>query len=78
MAAEQRVEALDANILASRQNTIRESARIGYTDLGDFYYNRGELQVGVLGGGVEKGTLPHPSFCFPNIFSHPYCCTFSD
>eukprot|EP00245_Coleochaete_scutata_P005782 TRINITY_DN19649_c0_g1_i1.p1 TRINITY_DN19649_c0_g1~~TRINITY_DN19649_c0_g1_i1.p1 ORF type:complete len:435 (-),score=92.43 TRINITY_DN19649_c0_g1_i1:295-1599(-) len=40
----QRHEKLEGELNAYKTNLIKESIRMGYNDLGDFYYNRGDLQ----------------------------------
>jgi hypothetical protein len=44
-AAAARKERLEGELHGSKSNLIKESIRIGHNDLGDFYYNRGNLQV---------------------------------
>ncbi|KAG1362306.1 COP9 signalosome complex subunit 1 [Cocos nucifera] len=41
--AEQRKDKLDNELNGYRTNLIKESIRMGYNDLGDFYYARGQL-----------------------------------
>lgn len=33
-----------------KSNLIKESIRMGHNELGDFFYARGDLQVGAQGG----------------------------
>ena len=36
---------LESDLVAYKNQLIKESIRMGNNDLGDFYYNRGDLQV---------------------------------
>lgn len=42
--AAQRLEKLENELNGYKTNLIKESIRMGYNDLGDFYYGRGDLQ----------------------------------
>jgi hypothetical protein len=46
-----------------KSNLIKESIRMGHVQLGDFYYARGDLQVGgwVKGKGGGGGGLRNPA-----------------
>lgn len=46
--AAQRQERLDTDLHGFKTNLIKESIRMGHTDLGDFFYNKGDLQVRAL------------------------------
>eukprot|EP00879_Flechtneria_rotunda_P011738 GHRR01012259.1.p1 GENE.GHRR01012259.1~~GHRR01012259.1.p1 ORF type:complete len:109 (+),score=33.92 GHRR01012259.1:1683-2009(+) len=43
--AAQKQERLEAELHSHKTNLIKESIRLGHNDLGDFFYNRGDLQV---------------------------------
>lgn len=45
LAAAQKQERLEAELHSHKTNLIKESIRLGHNDLGDFFYNRGDLQV---------------------------------
>ena len=45
-AAAARQEVLETELHSSKSNLIKESVRMGYDDLGDFFYHKGDLQVG--------------------------------
>jgi hypothetical protein len=44
-AAAQKQERLESELHSHKTNLIKESIRLGHNDLGDFFYNRGDLQV---------------------------------
>jgi COP9 signalosome complex subunit 1 len=48
LAAAQKQERLESELHSHKTNLIKESIRLGHNDLGDFSYNRGDLQVGFL------------------------------
>jgi hypothetical protein len=48
LAAAQKQERLESELHSHKTNLIKESIRLGHNDLGDFFYNRGDLQVRVL------------------------------
>lgn len=37
---------LESELQSYKTNLIKESIRMGHNDLGDFFYDRGDLQVG--------------------------------
>jgi hypothetical protein len=43
--AAQKQERLEAELHGYKTNLIKESIRMGHNDLGDFFYDRGDLQV---------------------------------
>ena len=43
--ASQRLEKLELELNQYKANLIKESIRMGHNDLGDFYYEQGDLQV---------------------------------
>lgn len=45
IAAAQKQERLESELHSHKTNLIKESIRLGHNDLGDFFYNRGDLQV---------------------------------
>lgn len=45
VAAAQKQERLEAELHSHKTNLIKESIRLSHNDLGDFFYNRGDLQV---------------------------------
>jgi COP9 signalosome complex subunit 1 len=45
LAAAQKQERLESELHSHKTNLIKESIRLGHNDLGDFSYNRGDLQV---------------------------------
>lgn len=51
---------LEQNLHTYKTNLIKESIRMGYNDLGNFYYEHGMLQVGHQGLGFRD-----PSFMLP-------------
>eukprot|EP00775_Hariotina_reticulata_P007615 gene7612-7817_t len=44
LAAAQKQERLESELHSHKTNLIKESIRLGHNDLGDFFYNRGDLQ----------------------------------
>ena len=44
--AAQRCHKLEAELTGYKTNLVKESIRMGHNDLGEFYYERGDLQVG--------------------------------
>ena len=44
------LERLDNELNGYKSNLIKESIRMGHNDMGDFYYARGDLQVGPPSG----------------------------
>lgn len=52
LAAVQRQERLEAELHGHKTNLIKESIRQSHNALGDFFYSRGDLQVGAWEGGA--------------------------
>jgi predicted DNA-binding protein len=52
-------ERLESELHASKANLVKEAIRQGNNDLGDFYYARGDLQVGRPGGSAATSFFLH-------------------
>jgi len=63
LAAVQRQERLEAELHGHKTNLIKESIRQSHNALGDFFYSRGDLQVGGWEGGPQPASQPEILQC---------------
>ena len=50
--ANERQDRLESELNGYKTNLMKEAIRVGHTDLADFYFNRGDLQVMLHGSAL--------------------------
>lgn len=62
--AKQKLEHLEAELSGSKTNLMKERIRMGHNDVGDFYYERGDLMVSivicVISHTIGLAAMTHP------------------